>query len=277
MRMSKLVKHEIDGKSIWFGTLLKADAEKKQMPFVVRPLSGFDAPKMVELSTQIYNSLNENEKCFIHQHDQNYFRSVFNQKDISYIGIFHNSELIAMSYLRICRDNNSFSQEIPMARLPKVSPHRPIATFGGDCVHPDYRGNRLNQLMINFRLHQAKKRGCHETYSIIDRHNHWNMTPYFNNDFCMFASSIDPSDNGKIAIMRHFANQQLDTTSRLESTPFHQFEEIDSLLRKNFVAYRYNPQTQHLIFARPMPVQIVRHRPNVLTPNNMNTRVKTYV
>ena len=92
----------------------------------------------------------------------------------------------------------------------------------------------------------------------------------------MFASSIDPSDNGKIAIMRHFANQQLDTTSRLESTPFHRFEEIDSVLRKNFVAYRYNPQTQHLIFARPVPVQITRHRPIVLNTNNMNARVNTY-
>lgn len=255
--MTELIKHEIDGTSIWFGTLLRASETKdKQMPFVVRPLFSYDAAKMGELSSTIYQNLKEDEKCFIHQHDSDYFKSIFNQKDVMYIGVFYNSELIAMSYLRICRDSKTFASEIPLQQPLKITPQRPVASFGGDCVHPNFRGNRLNQLMINFRLLQAKKKGCIETYSIIDRHNHWNMTPYFNNSFCMFASSIDPADDGQIAIMRHFENQQLDTKTRPESTPFHHFDKIDDLLKRNFVAYHYNPRTQHLVFARPIPIQI---------------------
>ena len=255
--MGKIVKHEINGKSIWFGRLPKINAKiQGEHYFVIRPLSSADVHKMQNLSREIYAYLNEDEKCYIHQHDGRYFTSVFNQRDMVYIGVFHALKLIGMSYIRVCRDKKDFVDEIPTALAPKITQYRPVAAFGGDCVHPEYRGNGLNRLMINYRMYLAKKQGCYETYSIIDRHNHWNMRPYFENDFCMFDSGIDPSDNGQIALMRHITGQRLDTKNWNESALFHQFDQIDHFLRKGYVACGYNTQNRHLIFSRIQPAQV---------------------
>ena len=255
--MTKIIKQEVGGTSIWFAPLLRGNEQNQEKKVcVIRPLSFCDVHKMGKLSQEIYAHLQEDEKCFIHQHNGRYFSSVFNQKDITYIGVFYDSKLIGMSYLRVCKDKERFLEEIPMTSVPEVTSHKPIATFGGDCVHPDYRGNGLNRLMINFRLHLAKKQGCYKTYSIIDRNNRWNMRPYFDNDFCMIDSGIDPSDNGKIAFMCRRTGKQVDVKNSMKSVSFYHHEQVDYLLQNGYVAHRFNIETQHLVFSRRMPFQI---------------------
>ncbi|MBR4927698.1 MAG: GNAT family N-acetyltransferase [Alphaproteobacteria bacterium] len=274
--MTKIIKHEINGNSIWFGKLPKVSGEiQGEHFFVIRPLSHRDVHKMQHLSCEIYDYLHEDEKCYIHRHDSKYFSSVFNQKDIAYIGVFHASKLIGMSYFRICRDKDAFIAEIPTTSMPKITQGRPVAALGGDCVHPNYRGNGLNRLMISYRMHMTKKQGCYETYSIIDRHNHWNMRPYFDNDFCMFDSGIDPSDNGQIAVMRYVTGQQLEIGKCNVSTLFHQFDQIDCFLKKGYVAFGYDTRTQHLTFSRILSnrTRICR---NLSFSKNNNRNIKVY-
>lgn len=258
--MKKIFKHEIDGESRWFVLVSKTEQQPLHATsFVIKPLTKEDTDEMCKLSQEVYSHLRKDEKTFIHQHDNRHFSSVFNQQDIHYIGVFHNAKLIAMSYIKICQNEKSFFEEIPSDAPPKISPDYSVATFGGDCVHPDFRGNGLNQLMVNFRLHQAKKNGCSLSYSIIDRHNQWNMTPYFNNGFCMISSGIDPNDQGKIAVMRHTPYLSPSKSNSDISIPFCKFEQIDALFKKRFIAYAYNPQNQHLIFTRITPQRISTH------------------
>ena len=54
-----------------------------------------------------------------------------------------------------------------------------VASFGADSVLPEYRGNALNSVMVNYRLKLAEQMGCTDCTSIVDRKNKWNMAPYF--------------------------------------------------------------------------------------------------
>ena len=96
----------------------------------------------------------------------------------------------------------------------------------------------------------AQKLGCTDAAAIIDRHNHWNMPPYFSNSFKMFASGIDPADGGSIALLHH----NLTTPAKSESfqigitVPYQRFTLIDNLLAKGFVGQNYNRQNAGITF-----------------------------
>jgi hypothetical protein len=62
--------------------------------------------------------------------------------------------------------------------------------------------------MVSIRTQMAKQMGCQEAYSIIDRNNLNNLTPYFANQFLLISSGIDPTDNGPIYTMKINLNQR---------------------------------------------------------------------
>ena len=253
--MSNIQYYIINGHLVWKGRLNKINNQKVDNPpsFILRPLNYNDIDAMGKLSHQIYQHLQAGEECFIHKHDKQYYSKAINQKDLHYFGIFRGTQLVGMSYLRICRTPEEFAEEIPGCREQFfTSSKTTIAALGADSVLPEYRGNSLNKIMIAYRLELAKRLDCKMATSIVDRSNHWNMPPYFKNGFQMFGSAIDPADGGKIALMRH--NLQSEKQDRSEnilpkiSIPFHRFDIIDKLFEKGFVGCAYNQETTSITF-----------------------------
>lgn len=259
--MDNMVKFTVNNQGFWSGLLTKKNGDEiKPSPFFIHPLSYMHVQEMAQLSKKIYQHLKEDEQCFIHKHSADYYEKAVQNKNITFIGVFHAGQLIAMSYLRVCADQSSFQDEIPNFKHQSFFNGQKVATLGGDCVHPMFRGNALNQLMIEYRIEEAKKLQCGAVYSIIDRHNHWNMSPYFNNKFQMLSCGIDPSDGGEIAIMR-YKEQQPQRIGKEILIPSHHFSTIDTLLQNNFVGCEYNPKTKQITFRRTaLPVHIKSHR-----------------
>ena len=246
--MSGLQRYRVNNQFVWRGRLSKINGEfqVKAPMFTIRPLNKNDAEAMGNLSATIYQNLGDGEECFIHRHDKEYYHNIFNNEDIHYIGVFVGSDLIGMSYIHLCRDENSFNDEIPNSPINffEKAETKVVATMGADCVHPNYRGNHLNQIMIQCRLDLARDLGCNDAFSIIDRSNHWNMPPYFNNGFNMYGTTIDPSDGGKIALMHHnFEDQQKRNEVNGISVPFNRFDLIDNLLAHGYVGNKYDAQS----------------------------------
>ena len=269
--MPNLQRYIINQHPVWRGELSKINGSHLQTPshFVIRRLTPDDAEAMGELSADIYRHLNRGEECFIHKHEKEYYNQVFNNPDIHYIGAFAGSTLIGMSYIHICRDEQSFADEIPNSPVSFFTrrPHAKIAALGADCVRPEYRGNNLNQIMIGCRLELAADLGCTDAASIVDRSNHWNMPPYFNNGFKMFATAIDPADGGKIALMHHnLNNHQPRNTQNTIAIPFNRFNIIDNLLAKGFVGIGYTKETASINFV-----------PTSRTNTPMNTQILTFI
>ena len=134
--------------------------------------------------------------------------------------------------------------------LYEKNPNMKAVSLGADCVHPEYRGNNFNQIMIQYRLNLAKKMGCSDAFSIIDRNNHWNMSPYFNNGFHMFAGATDPSDGGKIALMHNDIKEQKKVKALGLPVAYDNFSHIDILLAKGFVGNSYNPKNKTINFVK---------------------------
>lgn len=275
--MSELQKYIVNRQSVWKGRLNKISGNRISPPqnFIIRPLNQNDATDMGELSADIYRHLGNGEECFIHKHEKEYYHEVFNNPDIHYLGIFLGSRLIGMSYIRVCCDEQSLFDEIPGNPINFFDrrPQAQIAALGADCVRPEYRGNNLNQIMIGCRLELAADLGCTDATSIVDRSNHWNMPPYFNNGFKMFATAIDPADGGKIALMHHNLSNSSAQTAKGISIPYNRFAVIDNLINKGFVGISYDKKNATVLFV-PTSRTVQQPSNNFLTIVRQNRGVK---
>ncbi len=253
---TEIKKYQVNGEMVWQGNIDKVDGIKLDKPvhYYIRPLNINDADAMGRLSETIYANLGEGQECFIHKHSKEYYNSVFKGQNIRYVGAFVGKELVGMSYIKICENNNELQDELPNCeydffnRRNKTSR---IATFGADSVHPSYRGNAINTAMINYRMEQAMLLDCTDCASIVDRNNRWNMTPYFACRFNLFQTAIDPSDGGKISLL----HKPIDKTSVLSKVktrirlPFDRFELIDAMIERGFIGVEFDRKTAEITFA----------------------------
>lgn len=258
-KIMNLEQYTINGQSVWRGRIEKMrgiKVEKNNAPkFIIRPLAKEDAHSMSELSAVIYSYLGKGEECFIHKHDSNYYQKIFDNKDVTYIGVFVGQQLIGMSYIYNCDSMQKLNNEIPNSPINffEKNPDMRAVSLGADSVHPDYRGNNLNQIMIQYRLNLARRQGYSDVFSIIDRKNHWNMPPYFTNGFKMFASAIDPSDGGKIALMHHNLKEKGQYFHGGINVSYDNFSHIDTLLARGFIGTSYNQQSKTINFVKQAP------------------------
>lgn len=256
--MSEIKTYRINDKEIWQGALNKINGEIQERPirFIIRPLGEEDAPAMGKLSENIYQNLRRGEECFIHKHSKQYFYKVFQKPQLYYNGVFVGDELVGMSYLKICRTGNELEEELPNASYDFFAPSRNagnslVGSLGADSVLPAYRGNALNSIMINYRLNQAEQLGCTDCTSIVDRKNRWNMSPYFNNRFNLFATAIDPSDGGQISLLHKPIGQEtvLSCFKPKISLPYERLDIIDGLLAKGFIGVAFDKERGEVLFA----------------------------
>ncbi len=250
--MDNLEKYNINGSTVYRGRLSKVGGVflANAPQFIIRPLSKNDAKEMGNLSETIYQHLTKGQECFIHKHDKEYYNNIFNNSSIHYIGVFVGSKLVGMSYIRLCNNKESLDDEIPNSPTDffERDGFNLAAALGADSVHPDYRGNHLNQIMIGCRLEYANEFGCSGAFSIIDRNNRWNMSPYFNNGFHMFATTVDPSDGGQIALLHHNMNESKEKSSNGINIPYNRFDLIDNLLDRGYIGNGFENESGFIKF-----------------------------
>ncbi len=250
--------YQVNGETVWQGSLSKVNGVRLEKPvhYYIRPLNVKDAEAMGALSENIYNNLREGEECFIHKHSKEYYYDVFANPKLNYIGVFVGSRLVGMSYLKICDNKEELQDELPNAEYDFFNADRNygnsrIASFGADSVLPAYRGNALNTVMIEYRMQQARRFGCTDCTSIVDRSNLWNMTPYFACRFNLFQTAVDPSDGGKISLLHKPVEREtvLSCFKTRVSLPFDRFELIDNLISKGFIGVEFDRKKKEVTFA----------------------------
>lgn len=255
---TKIKEYQVNGEMVWTGELHKINGSRCDKPvhFCIRPLTIDDAEAMGNLSENIYENLRAGEECFIHKHSKEYFYNVFQEQDIRYIGVFVGRHLIGMSYLKVCENEAELQEELPNSKYNFFEAGRnnnqtKVASLGADSVMPAYRGNSLNMLMINYRMKMAGQLGCTDCTSIVDRHNRWNMTPYFQSRFNLFATAIDPSDGGKISLLhKPLENDSVLSCFKQRITlPYERLEMIDKLLKNGFIGVEFDGKKAEVTFA----------------------------
>lgn len=270
---SRIRNYQINGEMVWQGTLSKVSGVRQDKPvrFIIRPLNVNDAEAMGCLSENIYENLRAGEECFIHKHTKEYYYDVFQNPKIKYIGVFVGSNLVGMSYLKICDNKSELQEELPNAEYDFFATERNygnsrVASFGADSVLPAYRGNSLNQVMIEYRMEQARREGCTDCTSIVDRSNLWNMTPYFTSRFNLFQTAIDPSDGGKISLLHKPIEKEtvLSCFKSRVAVPYDRFELIDNMITKGFIGVEFDRKQGVVTFAHSSYYQAKREPRNVM-------------
>ncbi len=236
------------------GTLSKKNEKPlhSHSPFCIRFLNKADANDMFHLSLEIYKNLGPDEQKFLHKHESvDFYKNVFSNPNIAYIGIFHQNRLIGLSYLKVCKNALEVAKEIPEACL-KMPKNQSVAILGGDCVLPTFRGNKLNQLMVQIRKNIARKLNIPYAVSIIDRNNHRNLSPYFLNNFQLTAAGIDPSDDGSIYVMQaSLMPQKVISHQKGAFVRIHSLDEIEQLLSQGYQGIHFNARNGILELALP--------------------------
>ena len=242
------------------GRISKYKGEKlsKNLSFFMRPLTLKDCSQMEDLSVCIYDNLKEGQECFIHRHDRKYYREIMGEtnSDTQFVGVFIGHQLIAMSNFKMVQNYTALQEEFPNHNLNIFSKERKlgqvkVAVLGSDSVHPKFRGNNLNKIMVQYRKALAEHLGATDTVSIIDRSNIWNMRPYFENGFNMFGASIDPADNGKIALLHRPMKENIQIQKGDEETAhFQNFNQIDKMFYMKRIGIGYDDENQRIIFAK---------------------------
>lgn len=255
---NQIKKYKVNGQTVWTGSFnkVKGSIQENPITFYVRPLSINDAEAMGNFSKTIYENLRAGEECFIHKHTKEYFHQIFQDSNICYIGVFAGKNLIGMSYIKICKNDAELQNELPNSNYDFFNSDRNkgktvVASFGGDSVLPEYRGNNLNTIMINYRIEEARRQGCTDCTSIVDRNNKWNMRPYFNCWFNLFETAIDPSDGGKISLLHKPIKNEtvLSCFKARVSLPYDRLELIDKIIQKGFIGIEFNAKTAEVTFA----------------------------
>ena len=243
---------------VWQGELSKIEGKRldKSVHFYIRPLSVANAEQMGNLSENIYNNLSDGQECFIHKHTKEYYYDVFKNPNIRYIGVFVGSELVGMSYLKVCQSREELEEELPNSSYDffdnKNNNTAKVASFGADSVLPSFRGNSLNAIMINYRMELASQLECTDCTSIVDRNNRWNMTPYFANRFNLFSTAVDPSDGGKISLLHKPMGKTtvLSNAKTRITLPYNRFELIDKMIESGFIGVEFDKTNANVTFAR---------------------------
>ena len=267
-------KYIMNGAMVWVGELskVKGGVLEKPLHYRIRPLNIKDAEAMSSFSRKIYENLGSGEECFIHKHDADYYHQIFQNPQVRYIGAFIGKHLIAMSYLTICENKAELEAELPNSSYDFFAKGRNkknicIASFGADSVLPEYRGNGLNKIMIDYRLAEAKNLGCTDCTCIVDRNNRWNMPPYFSSRFNLYATAIDPSDGGKISLLHKPMEKDtiLSSVKTRVSLPYNRLDLIDRRLDKGFVGIEFNREDASITFA-PSPYYKQAQQRSLLPP-----------
>lgn len=257
--MQNIHKYVVNNEMIWTGELFKVNGTYQETPvrFYIRPLNVNDAEAMGDFSKTIYENLRAGEECFIHKHTKEYYHQIFENPQVHYFGAFVGSKLVGMSYITICENEAQLREELPNAQYNFFANERndgktKIASMGADSVLPEFRGNKLNTIMIDYRLEQAKKYACTDCTSIVDRNNKWNMVPYFSCKFNLFETTIDPSDNGKISLLhRPIENEEVLTNSKSRlSLPYNRLDLIDKMIERGYIGIDFNKETATVLFAK---------------------------
>lgn len=261
------------GNNLYSGKISKYKGEMLEggISFYVRPLGVKDCCAMEDLSVCIYDNLKEGQECFIHKHDRNYYRDILSDEEakVNYLGVFVGRHLVAMSFVRMIDNEKELQEELPNHKMNFFSQERKsefgdvkIAAFGSDSVHPKYRGNQLNTVMVECRMNVSKQMGATDWVSIIDRKNVWNMSPYFSKGFSMFAAGVDPIDSGSIALLHRPVMERVTLGREFEKIHYENMNTIDKILYMNKVGVGYNKKTQEILFAPTDYYSNLRKQPN---------------
>lgn len=171
------------------GTLPKTGED-----FALVALSAKNLRQILALQDLAFASLTDEEQTFLLRKDEKFFEQHFSHGG-AMLGVVHNGHLIAQSVV-----------VNPSATHPKtgmVDMHLPaapekISVMQGVIVHPDYRGNKLMDEMVDAWFDQSQKNGRTEVIAEAALGNSYSWFVFMKRGMHLESIGVDPSDGTEV-------------------------------------------------------------------------------
>lgn len=155
-------------------------------------LSHLDA--IHQLHLDICDALKAEEQTFITRKSRGDFEAYLKGKG-EIVGAFSNGKIIAIGSLLLPTKDHP---ETGTADMEMTLPVDKVAVLQSASVLPEYRGNRLQQKMINARIKLARNMGREYVLALADTKNMATIKSLLHGGLNVVSAGIDPDDGGEI-------------------------------------------------------------------------------
>ncbi len=233
-------------------TVLRTDRlEKTGEQYALVSLSAQNIDQILALKDIAFDNLGAGEKTYLADNkDRDFFESHFAVGN-EVLGIVHDGHLIAQA---IIVNPTPANPETGLA-IEVDAPIDSIAVLQGAIVHPDYRGNHLQGVLVDERIAMAERNGRTEIFSEVALNNSFSWFVLMKKGLHIESTGISPHTGAEVYVMRG-KPPALHLTFNGSAEDKRQCPQLDIAQQKDLLAAGYkgtgfDPAGKTLTFQRP--------------------------
>lgn len=224
-------------KPIEFSTMSNAhnNAKTKHPNIAFYAMDKQSIPQLLELQQNVYDDLADDKKRFILPKSKGYLTSHFENGSTA-IGISIDGKHIAQALIAMPSEANpntcliDFDLQHPLEELSVIQ---------GLLVHPDFRGLKLGQLMIEVWIkiaEEAQKKYC---MAETETRNHYSWGLFLDADVPIISTGHDAEDGADLFHHCHKIDGHVPESEISQEIDSQDFSAIASLSQKGFIGTGY--------------------------------------
>ena len=166
---------------------------KNQTPYSLVLLDVAAMPYILDLQDQAFAAFPPEQRAFLLYREADFFEKHFS--DNSYmLGIIAHGKLIAQSAILNPKADSSINMSYDTA------PEK-MTIMQGVIVHPDYRGNKLMNLMVRTWLGMGVLSGRQHALARVIIHNHYSWSVFVKEGMDIHTTCADPADGRTVYVL----------------------------------------------------------------------------
>ena len=137
---------------------------------VIRICNSDDVKDIYDIQKIVINSFKENEKGYFLPFTEEWYLRIVNNplKDGEIYGAFYKNKMIAWIFLSV-----STRMEQIKSFIPDINGK--CADIDGVIVLPEYRGNGLQKILVNYLEKKAQEKGINKVVAEVTFENHYSL------------------------------------------------------------------------------------------------------
>jgi len=223
--------------------------------YSVVALSARHIDQILALKEVAFAHLRDGEQVYLaNNKDRIFFEEHFSAGD-AVIGIVHNGRLIAQGIIvnpTPARPETGIAIEMDV-------PIETVAVLQGAIVHPDYRGNNLQAVLIDERIDVSVRNGRMEIFSEVALGNSFSWGVLMKKGLHIESTGISPYTGAEVYVLRgHISRLRQPRKLRAKDScacPLTDVEQQKELLAAGYKGTQFDPAEKIITFERAAATQ----------------------
>lgn len=172
--------------------------QKSKMPALISLLTLADLPDVLMLQEETRSALPEAQKMFVLPQSEKYFAELLGQANGLMMGIRSEGRLVAQMALKGAMTLDEAVQTNTITRnnvyFHHAEDNESVIVAKSMAVHPEWRGNELSALMLDYAMALPTVRSSDHVFAQISVDNIRSWDLFLKHGFGIIAAAVDPVD-----------------------------------------------------------------------------------